>query len=303
MTIQLSKPFARNSAVDEFDVRQLKKVLNRLGYYQPFEKTGVTGIPDAEIFDALKDFQRDYNLPATGTAKPEDETIKRLNQLSQKEPDGSYIWRTVEDGKVRPAHAQYNRKIRAWSDAPDPGDDFNCRCWAEPLFDSAEARKDAILGKGEADFTLKPDLLPVSDKPWYALDAMSEVNENEAIIEEEAKEAGLNPDFIKAIIYVETTQGYYDLIGVPFDLNGSVRPMNIRTGYWEGLGYTRSQLKDRRINIRAGIDLIKRIHSQSPDASVAAIATLYNDLAAKHISTYGMRVAEVLKEKPWLKRK
>ncbi len=133
MTIQLSKPFARNSAVDEFDVRQLKKVLNRLGYYQPFEKTGVTGIPDAEIFDALRDFQRDYNLPATGTAKPEDETIKRLNQLSQKEPDGFYIWRTVEDGKVRAAHAQYNRKMRAWSDAPDPGDDFNCRCWAEPV--------------------------------------------------------------------------------------------------------------------------------------------------------------------------
>jgi hypothetical protein len=23
--------------------------------------------------------------------------------------------------------------MRAWSDAPDPGDDFNCRCWAEPV--------------------------------------------------------------------------------------------------------------------------------------------------------------------------
>ena len=143
MTIQLSKPFASNSAVDEFDVRQLKKVLNRLGYYRPFEKTGVTGIPDAEIFDALKDFQRDYNLPATGTVKPEDETIKRLNQLSQTEPDGFYVWRTVEDGKVRAAHAQYNRKIRAWSDAPDPGDDFNCRCWAEPV-ELTEEEKEAL---------------------------------------------------------------------------------------------------------------------------------------------------------------
>lgn len=107
--------------------------MNRLGYYQPYEKTGITGIPDTEIFEALKNFQRDQNLTPTGTVKPGDETIKRLNQSNQKEPDGHYIWRTVEDNKVRAAHAQYNRTIRAWNDAPDPGDDFNCRCWAEPV--------------------------------------------------------------------------------------------------------------------------------------------------------------------------
>ena len=39
MKLELSKPFASNGAVDEFDVRQIKKALNRLGYYQPFEKT------------------------------------------------------------------------------------------------------------------------------------------------------------------------------------------------------------------------------------------------------------------------
>lgn len=133
MEIKLSKPFAANTAVDEFDVRQLKKVLNRLGYYQPYDKTGVTGIPDTGIFEALKSFQRDQNLTPTGTAKPGDETIKHLNQSNKKAAGGYYIWRTVEDDKVRAAHAQYNRTVRAWSDAPDPGDDFNCRCWAEPV--------------------------------------------------------------------------------------------------------------------------------------------------------------------------
>ncbi len=131
MTIELSRPFASNSAVEEFDLRQMKKTLNRLGYYTPFEKTGITGISDREIFEALKEFQKDNNLPASGTAKPDDETIDALNREAEKTPDGYYIWRTVEDGHVRPAHARFNRTVRRWSESPDPGDDYNCRCWAE----------------------------------------------------------------------------------------------------------------------------------------------------------------------------
>lgn len=313
MKIELSKPFASNSLVEEYDVVQVKKALNRLGYYFPYEKVGITGIADKGVFETLKKFQKDHNLPATGTAKPDDETIKTLNKEASKTPKGQYIWRTVEDGKVRAAHAQYNRTMRAWIDSPDPGEDYNCRCWAEPLSDSAEARKDAILGKGEADFTLKPDLQPVSDKPWYALDAMSEVNENQTVIEEEAKEAGLNPDFIKAIIYVETTQGYYDRAAIGYDTvsrslglnlrsrHGSIRPMNVRAEYWKDLGYTKDQLEDSRLNIRAGIDLIKHIHSQIPHASISEVATFYNDLDAKIISDYGARVERAMREKPWQK--
>ena len=77
MKIKLSKPFAANSAVDEFDVRQIKKALNRLGYYQPYEKTGITGIPDAAVFEALKAFQKDQGLRPTGTARPGNETVTK----------------------------------------------------------------------------------------------------------------------------------------------------------------------------------------------------------------------------------
>ena len=38
MEIKLTKPFARTGGVDEFDTRQFKKALNRLGYYRPFIK-------------------------------------------------------------------------------------------------------------------------------------------------------------------------------------------------------------------------------------------------------------------------
>ncbi len=131
MNIKLNKPFAANSAVDEFDVKQIKKALNRLGYYQPYEKTGITGIPDADVFSALKSFQKDQGLQPTGTAKPDDQTVSKLNSEAGKKKSGKYIWRTVGDDKVRGAHAALNGTVRDLADSPDPGEEFNCRCWAD----------------------------------------------------------------------------------------------------------------------------------------------------------------------------
>lgn len=111
----------------------LKKALNRLGYYQPYEKVGITDIADAALFKALKVFQKDQGLTPSGAIKPGDDTEQALARESAKTPSGYYIWRTVEDGKVRGAHAALNRTVREWDDSPDPGEDFNCRCWAEPV--------------------------------------------------------------------------------------------------------------------------------------------------------------------------
>lgn len=136
MKIKLSKPFASNGKVDEFDVRQMKKALNRLGYYQPYEKTGITGIPDTEVFTALKAFQKDQGLQPTGEARPNDETVKALSSEAGKKKNGKYIWRTVGDNKVRDNHAALEGTVRNLSDSPDPGEEFNCRCWGEPVPDS-----------------------------------------------------------------------------------------------------------------------------------------------------------------------
>lgn len=49
-----------------------------------------------------------------------------------------YIWRTVGDDRVRPAHQELNGKEFTWDDPPDeghPGEPINCRCYAEPVFD------------------------------------------------------------------------------------------------------------------------------------------------------------------------
>lgn len=115
MKIEINQPFAVNTHVHSYDVRQLKKALNQLGYYQPYEDIGITDTTNTAIFNALKAFQKDYDLPITGVAKPDDDTIQTLNREIDKTPDGHYIWRTVEDRKVRASHAAFNCTIRSWN--------------------------------------------------------------------------------------------------------------------------------------------------------------------------------------------
>lgn len=144
MELQLEKELAPNSSVDELDVLRMKHTLNRLGYYSPYEKIGITGIPDSELFHSLKRFQVNNGLPGTGMARPGDETIEALNKAVAEAPDGKYVWRTTEDDRVRPGHAALDGMVREWSDSPDPGEDYNCRCWADPYEDDDAPYKDAI---------------------------------------------------------------------------------------------------------------------------------------------------------------
>jgi SPP1 gp7 family putative phage head morphogenesis protein len=55
-----------------------------------------------------------------------------------------YVWRTAQDGAVRPGHRAMEGKTCAWADPPavneegrimhfHPGEVWNCRCYAEPV--------------------------------------------------------------------------------------------------------------------------------------------------------------------------
>lgn len=131
-SIKLSQPIAPNSAAASFDVLQIKKSLNRLGHYIPPKDIGITDIPDSGLFTAIRDFQKSVGLPVTGTINPNDATLAAINSELQKPQKGYYVWHTVHDDHVRADHAAKDGTIRAWADSPDPGDDYNCRCWAEP---------------------------------------------------------------------------------------------------------------------------------------------------------------------------
>jgi SPP1 gp7 family putative phage head morphogenesis protein len=84
----------------------------------------------------------------------------QLTELRQKDIGiNEYIWRTSGDERVRADHAANNGKKMRWDDPTVcwngtawvprtgfrgiPGEDYQCRCWAEPVFDSVYESIDA----------------------------------------------------------------------------------------------------------------------------------------------------------------
>jgi SPP1 gp7 family putative phage head morphogenesis protein len=60
-------------------------------------------------------------------------TRYRMQSVGVKE----YIWRTVQDSRVRPEHAEREGKKFSWDKPPDgghPGQAVRCRCGSEPIF-------------------------------------------------------------------------------------------------------------------------------------------------------------------------
>lgn len=79
------------------------------------------------------------------------ETAKANATLTQARAEAvgitHYIWRTMQDGDVRDSHAHMEGKVCRFDDPPDvdeggaynPGNIYNCRCFAEPLITKPDA--------------------------------------------------------------------------------------------------------------------------------------------------------------------
>ncbi|MEZ8029972.1 hypothetical protein [Enterovibrio norvegicus] len=140
-----------------------------------------------------------------------------------------------------------------------------------------------------------------SSAPIYRLDRFDEVDGNEIIYEEAAREMGLDPDFVKAIAYIESTQGYYDRI---HPKNTSFRPMNVQSKTWgklaEELGYKPSDIETHiTANVRTGALLLKRIWVRVPSPTVSKVASIYIFLGRETVNDYGARVELIYREKTW----
>lgn len=69
-----------------------------------------------------------------------------LNRKNQKSAGfNKYIWRTQRDQRVRDSHIVMEGTVQDYDQAPivegrplHPGDDYNCRCYAEPVIDDTQ---------------------------------------------------------------------------------------------------------------------------------------------------------------------
>ena len=79
----LSGTVSANKTTSDDDVIKLKKNLYKMNYYKPNERSEPDGkihkYANTELITAIKDFQRDNNLPITGRISSGDETERVLN--------------------------------------------------------------------------------------------------------------------------------------------------------------------------------------------------------------------------------
>jgi hypothetical protein len=124
-------------------------------------------------------------------------------------------------------------------------------------------------------------------------------------LEQAALRNGLDPNFVKAIAWMEQTHGFYDegFIGSGFEKigkkNESIRPMNIHVQLWQDLGINRKSMMDIPTNIEAGAYILGQLWNKTEQPTIAKVATLYVKLGATEVNDYGRTVEKFYKTRPW----
>ncbi len=164
-----------------------------------------------------------------------------------------------------------------------------------------KARRALVLQGGGGDFYVAPNSQANPGAPWYEDSSKSTVAAYNDGIEMATARQDVDPDLIRAVMYVETTHGWYDEFTEPLGVNDTILPMNVSEKNWGvPLGLSRQDLEQPFTNIEAGTKILKGIIANLPTgAPISVVATLYNSLSATKVSNYGARVAAVYSTKAW----
>lgn len=165
-----------------------------------------------------------------------------------------------------------------------------------------QERRQSIIDNAEGRIRIRENPSANGNAPGYATHVMGHlfVRMHDRLIEQEAARVGLDPNLLRAIMYVEVAQGW--AYGLPAEAAGvaeSLYPMNIRPDLWSALGFAPEQFKTAETNIRAAALLLRRIHDRLENPTISKLATLYNSLPKDRVTDYGARVAEVYRGKRW----
>lgn len=122
-------------------------------------------------------------------------------------------------------------------------------------------------------------------------------------IELAAKKYNLDPDILRAIMYVENRDGHWgglNALGDFFQISKSKMPMNIQNHRWSYLDGNNFDMEDPQQNIEAAALLIKKLQMILHDPNdIKSLGTLWNSLGAQSINKMGERIAYAYNNKSW----
>ncbi|MCI3880808.1 MULTISPECIES: hypothetical protein [Acinetobacter] len=159
-------------------------------------------------------------------------------------------------------------------------------------------RKESIIYNIKYQFFVLDRNNKTDEAPLIELGVFEEVTGNKESISNSSKKFNLDENLLKAVVYMESTHGYYDEPLNWVGVNKSIRPSNINVAYWPEL-VSRQEANDKQKNLDIGAYMLKLIELRIPKRSVREISSVYNDINAKSVTDYGMRVNRIYVEKPY----
>ncbi|MCH8096895.1 MAG: hypothetical protein IID53_07435 [Proteobacteria bacterium] len=167
------------------------------------------------------------------------------------------------------------------------------------IFTMAESRQWAVLKDRRVRFNIEDNPAEKGGVPAWRIHALGveAVRKHDAIIVREAKRKGVDPDLVRAIMYMENADGHKFGLSYLAETAGmakSLLPMNIKPGMWAGLdGVKKEEFENPEANIRAGVTLIKRIQDRLDDPSEAKIGSIWNYTGAEKVNDKGARIQKI----------
>jgi len=176
-----------------------------------------------------------------------------------------------------------------------------------PVINNELERKKSIIKNTPAIFEIADNPNAISTEPLIELNSQSEVIRWRVLIISSAQKHKVESRLAMAIMYMETTHGWYDklypnFLDKKFPLKKSILPMNIRYTYWRKLGITKESIRCPYYNIDFGVILLSRIQARIKKPTIAKIASIYNFLGAEKVNNYGARVNKIYHQQPWILR-
>jgi SPP1 gp7 family putative phage head morphogenesis protein len=127
------------------NVSLIKSIPER--YFAEIEQTALRNFrAGRRASDWMGELQKRYQVSRSRAALiARDQTNKLAGELNKRRQTSlgltHYFWRDSDDERVRPTHQEFNGNKYAWNGEPrppegHPGEPINCRCWADPDFES-----------------------------------------------------------------------------------------------------------------------------------------------------------------------
>ena len=172
---------------------------------------------------------------------------------------------------------------------------------------TAEGRESGILNETLDRFLFDSDAIydghtSVANS-FRVIDRLGDaaVSDNALAIEYFSEEYGVDPDLVRAVVYLENAHGA--IRGLVSEMFGrqptSTLPANIQVERWGDLLPELDAVNNPVDNIHLMVALLAEIQERLENPTPAAIATLHNQLSADMITQFGLTVVDYMVSQPW----